>query len=45
MEENEGEKLAKGVFVVPIENSNDVIKELRRLKIKYKLIEVSSDML
>ena len=45
VEENEGEKLAKGVFVVPIENSNDVIKELRRLKIKYKLIEVSSDML
>ncbi len=40
-----GRKIAKGVFIVPIENGNNIIKELRKLKIKYRVFDLSSDTL
>ena len=40
-----GRKIAKGVFIIPIENSNDVIKELRKLRVKYRVFDLSSDTL
>ena len=45
IEQNQGKKLSKGVFITPIENSNQVIKELKNLKIKYKIFDISSDTL
>ncbi|MFA4886707.1 MAG: nucleotidyltransferase domain-containing protein [Candidatus Nanoarchaeia archaeon] len=40
-----GRKLAKGIFLIPIEHSNAVMKELRLLKIKYQVFDASSDTL
>ena len=45
IEENGGKKLTRGVFIVPIENSNNILKEKRKLKIKYKVYDITSDTL
>lgn len=40
-----GKKITKGIFIVPITNGNNIIKELKKLKIKYKVFDISSDTL
>jgi len=45
IKDNSGKKISRGVFVIPIEKSNIIIKELGNLKIKYKVYDISSDML
>jgi len=45
VERNNGRKISKAVFIVPIGNSNFVIKELKKLNIGYKVYDISSDTL
>ncbi|MAG47700.1 hypothetical protein CL617_03770 [archaeon] len=45
IEKSNGKKISRGVFIIPIERSNDLIKDLKKLKIKYNVFDVSSDTL
>ena len=43
IEENNGKKLASGLFLVPIEKSQHIINFLKKNKINYEIKEVFTD--
>jgi hypothetical protein len=45
IEEVNGKRIGKGVFVVELSKSNEIIAALRKLKVKYRVYELSSDTL
>lgn len=45
VDENNGKKIARGVFIIPIQNSNNVIKELKKLGVRYKILDITTDKL
>lgn len=45
LEEIKGKRISKGIFIIPIQKTKDTISFLRKIGAKYKIIEISSDML